>query len=55
MSYLNDEPLSALPQVVNCTGAWGPYISEMAGVDCPLVPFRHAYVVTENIPGTVIN
>ena len=41
--------------MVNCTGAWGPYISEMAGVDCPLVPFRHAYVVTENIPGTVID
>ncbi|XP_063689445.1 sarcosine dehydrogenase, mitochondrial-like [Bolinopsis microptera] len=38
-------------KVINCTGAWGPYISEMAGVDCPLVPFRHAYVVTEDIEG----
>ena len=38
-------------KVVNCTGAWGPYLSQMVGVDCPLVPFRHAYVVTEDIPG----
>ena len=38
-------------QVVNATGAWAPYLSAMAGVMCPLVPFRHAYIVTEAIEG----
>ncbi|UYV82994.1 SARDH [Cordylochernes scorpioides] len=41
--------------IVNCTGVWAPHIGKMAGVKVPLVPIKHAYVVTnriENIQGT---
>eukprot|EP00941_MAST-03F_sp_MAST-3F-sp1_P003798 g3798.t1 len=38
-------------KVVNCAGAWAPQIGEMAGVNVPLVAMKHAYVVTEPIPG----
>jgi len=37
--------------VVNCTGAWANYISNMVGIHTPLVAMKHAYVVTEKIPG----
>ncbi|XP_046441775.1 sarcosine dehydrogenase, mitochondrial-like isoform X2 [Daphnia pulex] len=37
--------------VVNCTGAWAPYIGSMVDVAVPLVVTKHAYVVTEKIPG----
>lgn len=37
--------------VLNCAGAWAPRLGEMAGVAVPLVPMRHAYVVTEHIDG----
>lgn len=37
--------------VVNCTGAWAPYIGAMVDVAVPLVVTKHAYVVTEKIEG----
>nr|CAG4641459.1 EOG090X014D [Eurycercus lamellatus] len=37
--------------VVNCTGAWAPYIGSMVDVAIPLVVTKHAYVVTEKIEG----
>ncbi|KAL4706840.1 hypothetical protein ACJJTC_010074 [Scirpophaga incertulas] len=37
--------------VVNCGGAWGPRVARFAGVpSLPIIPFKHAYVVTEAIP-----
>ncbi|XP_045507727.1 sarcosine dehydrogenase, mitochondrial [Colias croceus] len=37
--------------VVNCGGAWGPRIARFAGIPAlPIVPFKHAYVVSESIP-----
>ena len=39
------------PIIVNCTGAWARKIGSMAGVDLPLLAYKHAYVVTEPIPG----
>ncbi|XP_047514356.1 sarcosine dehydrogenase, mitochondrial [Pieris napi] len=37
--------------VVNCGGAWGPRIARFAGIPAlPLIPFKHAYVVSESIP-----
>jgi sarcosine dehydrogenase len=35
--------------VINCAGAWARKLTAMAGVDIPLVAFKHAYVVTEPI------
>ena len=37
--------------VVNCTGAWANDINQVVGLSVPLVAMKHAYVVTEKIPG----
>ncbi|XP_066953754.1 sarcosine dehydrogenase, mitochondrial-like isoform X1 [Macrobrachium rosenbergii] len=37
--------------VVNATGAWASSIAQMVGVEIPLVPMKHAYIVTERIEG----
>jgi 4-methylaminobutanoate oxidase (formaldehyde-forming) len=37
--------------VVNCTGMWGYQVGEMLGVNTPVVPFQHQYLVTEEIEG----
>ena len=37
--------------VVNCTGMWGYQIGQMLGVNIPVVPFQHQYLVTEQIEG----
>ena len=37
--------------VVNCAGAWSRKVASLAGVACPLLAYKHAYVVTEPIPG----
>lgn len=33
------------------TGCWANDIANLVGVDVPLTPMKHAYVVTERIPG----
>jgi 4-methylaminobutanoate oxidase (formaldehyde-forming) len=37
--------------VVNCTGMWGYQMGEMLGVNTPVVPFQHQFLVTEEIEG----
>ncbi len=37
--------------VVNCGGAWGRAIGEMAGVSVPLQAAEHYYLITDEIPG----
>lgn len=37
--------------VVNCAGAWSRKLGAMCGVNVPLFAMRHAYIVTEKIPG----
>ncbi|MCP4694356.1 MAG: FAD-dependent oxidoreductase [Desulfobacterales bacterium] len=37
--------------VVNCTGMWGWQMGEMLGVNTPVVPFQHQFLVTEKIDG----
>lgn len=36
--------------VVNAAGVWGNDVAQMVGLEVPLVPMKHAYVVTESIP-----
>jgi 4-methylaminobutanoate oxidase (formaldehyde-forming) len=36
--------------VVNCSGMWSYQIGDMMGVNVPVVPFQHQYMVTEEIP-----
>ncbi|VVC89557.1 unnamed protein product [Leptidea sinapis] len=44
----------AIKKLRVCTlikGAWGPRVARFAGIPAlPLVPFKHAYVVSEGIP-----
>ncbi|MBT6612927.1 MAG: FAD-binding oxidoreductase, partial [Deltaproteobacteria bacterium] len=37
--------------VVNCSGMWGYQIGQLMGVNGPLVPFQHQFLVTEIIEG----
>jgi len=37
--------------VVNAAGAWGRKISNMVGIEVPLVPMKHSYVITNTIEG----
>ncbi|XP_033120611.1 dimethylglycine dehydrogenase, mitochondrial-like [Anneissia japonica] len=37
-------------RVINAAGFWGTEIGKMAGIDIPLVPIHHQYVVTSTIP-----
>lgn len=38
-------------KVVNCGGQWARQIGAMAGVNVPLQPVKHQYIITEKIPG----
>lgn len=37
--------------LVNAAGMWGRELGQMMGVNIPLVPFQHQYLVTEQISG----
>nr|WP_295463975.1 FAD-dependent oxidoreductase [Mesorhizobium sp.] len=41
----------ACDKVVNCAGQWARQVGVMAGINVPLQPVRHQYVITEKIPG----
>jgi 4-methylaminobutanoate oxidase (formaldehyde-forming) len=41
----------ACDKVVNCAGQWARQIGALAGVNVPLQPMKHQYVVTEPLPG----
>ncbi|MCK5517600.1 MAG: FAD-binding oxidoreductase, partial [Desulfobulbaceae bacterium] len=41
--------------VVNCTGMWGYQMGEKLGVNTPLVPFQHQFLVTNTIEGIPAN
>lgn len=38
-------------RVVLCAGAWSKHLADELGVDLPLQPVEHMYIVTEPIPG----
>ncbi len=37
--------------VVNCAGQWARQVGAMVGINVPLQPVKHQYIVTEKIPG----
>jgi 4-methylaminobutanoate oxidase (formaldehyde-forming) len=37
--------------VINCAGMWARQVGAMAGIEVPLIPVRHQYIVTERVPG----
>ncbi|XP_077967795.1 sarcosine dehydrogenase, mitochondrial-like [Styela clava] len=38
-------------KVINCTGAWAPYIAKMVGMKLPQLTYEVAYFLTQGIPG----
>jgi 4-methylaminobutanoate oxidase (formaldehyde-forming) len=41
----------ACEKVVNCAGQWARQVGAMAGVEVPLQPVKHQYIITEKMPG----
>ncbi len=41
----------ACETVVNCAGQWARQVGAMAGIEVPLQPVKHQYIVTEKIEG----
>jgi sarcosine dehydrogenase len=41
----------ACEKVVNCAGMWARQAGAMAGVNVPLQPVKHQYIITDRIPG----
>jgi 4-methylaminobutanoate oxidase (formaldehyde-forming) len=37
--------------IVNAAGHWAPRVAAMAGVDLPIVPLMHQYLITRPVPG----
>jgi sarcosine dehydrogenase len=50
-AVLTDQGTIKCETVVNAAGMWGREIGRMMGVNIPLVPFQHQYLVTEVIEG----
>jgi sarcosine dehydrogenase len=41
----------ACEKVVNCAGQWARQVGAMAGINVPLQPVKHQYIITEKIVG----
>ena len=41
----------ACEKVVNCAGQWARQVGAMAGINVPLQPVKHQYIITEKIEG----
>lgn len=50
-AVLTDRGTVRCETVVNAAGMWGREMGRMMGVNIPLVPFQHQYLVTEPIEG----
>lgn len=46
-----DKGVVACEKVVNCAGQWARQVGAMAGINVPLQPIRHQYIVTDRIDG----
>ncbi|WPE22269.1 FAD-dependent oxidoreductase [Shinella zoogloeoides] len=45
----------ACETVVNCAGQWARQVGAMAGVNVPLQPVKHQYIITERLPGLAVD
>ena len=46
-----DQGEIACDKVVNCAGQWARQVGAMAGINVPLQPVKHQYIITEKIDG----
>lgn len=51
LSVKTDKGDIACEKVVNCAGQWARQVGAMAGINVPLQPVKHQYVITEKIEG----
>jgi 4-methylaminobutanoate oxidase (formaldehyde-forming) len=51
VAVLTTEGRIACETVVNCGGMWAREIGAMAGINVPLQPVKHQYIVTEKLEG----
>jgi 4-methylaminobutanoate oxidase (formaldehyde-forming) len=54
-AVLTDKGRIGCEKVVICAGQWSREIGRMAGVNIPLVPVQHQYLITERIDGVTPN
>jgi sarcosine dehydrogenase len=50
-AVLTDLGRVACEKVVNCAGQWARQVGAMAGINVPLQPIRHQYIITDKIEG----
>jgi 4-methylaminobutanoate oxidase (formaldehyde-forming) len=50
-AVLTNQGTIACDTVVNCGGQWAREIGAMAGINVPLQPVKHQYIITERIEG----
>jgi 4-methylaminobutanoate oxidase (formaldehyde-forming) len=46
-----DQGVIACEKVVNCAGQWARQVGTLAGINVPLQPVKHQYIITERIEG----
>lgn len=51
LAVITDRGKVKCETVVNAAGMWAREVGGMMGINVPLVPFQHQYLVTEPIPG----
>ncbi|MBE1205610.1 GcvT family protein [Aminobacter carboxidus] len=51
LSVKTDQGDIACDKVVNCAGQWARQVGAMAGINVPLQPVKHQYIITEKLPG----
>jgi len=45
----------ACETVINCAGQWARQVGAMAGVNVPLQPVKHQYIITEKLDGLAVD
>ncbi|MGN7772428.1 GcvT family protein [Phyllobacterium sp. 22552] len=51
MKVKTDQGDIACEKVINCAGQWARQVGDMAGINVPLQPVKHQYIITEKIEG----
>ena len=51
IAVLTDQGRIACDKVVNCAGQWARQLGAMCGINVPLQPVKHQYIVTDRIDG----
>ena len=55
VSVKTDQGDIACEKVVNCAGQWARQVGALAGINVPLQPVKHQYIITEKIDGLSVN